>query len=121
MEIYGSLPVPGGSPRCRVLPLLPASEPATVSTMGSQTGLDMTNRILASRDERMGSHHRSGRGTCRARSTRCFDEAREGERVVSIMEAIVTDRPLVELAVNVRNEGFDPETSRPRPSSRFRD
>ena len=41
-------------------------------------------------------------------TARLFDEAREGERVVSIMEAIVTDRPLLELAVNVRNDGLIP-------------
>ena len=33
---------------------------------------------------------------------------REGERVVAIIEAILLDRPLLELAVNVRNAGLIP-------------
>ena len=67
----------------------------------------MTNDILASRDERWDRIADQAEG--RAELDRAlFDEAREGERVVSIMEAIVTDRPLLELAVNVRNDGLIP-------------
>jgi alpha-galactosidase len=67
----------------------------------------MTNDILASRDERWDRIADQAEG--RAELDRAlFDEAREGERVVSIMEAIVMDRPLLELAVNVRNDGLIP-------------
>ena len=60
---------------------------------GLQSGLDMTNRTLASRDERWDRIADQAEGRAEL-DRRLFDEAREGERVVSIMEAIVTDRPL---------------------------
>jgi alpha-galactosidase len=74
---------------------------------GTQAGLDMTNRILAARDERWDRIVAQAEGRT-ALDRRLFDESREGERVVAIMEAIVNDRPLVELAVNVRNDGLIP-------------
>jgi alpha-galactosidase len=74
---------------------------------GTQAGLDMTNRILASRDERWDRIAEQAAGRA-ALDRGLFAEAREGERVVAIVEAIVTDTPLLELAVNVRNDGLIP-------------
>jgi alpha-galactosidase len=106
MEVYGYYPSPGDRHVAEFFPFF-LRETGNGLGYGTQAGLDMTNAILASRDERWDRIAAQADG--RAEIDRSlFDEAREGERVVSIMEAIVTDRPLRELAVNVRNDGLIP-------------
>src|SRR5215218_5800077 len=106
MELYGFYPSPGDRHVAEFFPFF-LRQTGDGLGYGLQSGLDMTNRILASRDERWDRIVDQAEG--RADLDRAlFDEAREGERVVSIMEAIVTDRPLLELAVNVRNDGLIP-------------
>jgi alpha-galactosidase len=110
MEIYGYYPSPGDRHVAEFFPffLRPTENGLAY---GTQSGLDETNRVLASRDERWDRIAEQAAG--RAELDRAlFDEAREGERVVSIIEAIVTDRPLLELAVNVRNDGLIPNLPR---------
>lgn len=104
MEIYGYYPSPGDRHVAEFFPFfLRQSENGLA--YGTQAGLDMTNRILASRDDRWDRIAAQAEG--RADLDRAlFDEAREGERVVAIMEAIATGQPLLELAVNVRNDGL---------------
>jgi alpha-galactosidase/6-phospho-beta-glucosidase family protein len=104
MEIYGYYPSPGDRHVAEFVPFY-VRQSSNGLDYGTQSGLDMTNRILASRDERWDRIAAQAEGRAEL-DRRLFDEAREGERVVSIMEAIVTDRPLLELAVNVRNEGL---------------
>ncbi len=104
MEIYGYYPSPGDRHVAEFFPFY-LRQSSNGLDYGTQSGLDMTNRILASRDERWDRIAAQAEGRAEL-DRRLFDEAREGERVVSIMEAIVTDRPLLELAVNVRNEGL---------------
>ena len=106
MEIYGYYPSPGDRHVAEFFPFF-LRQTANGLDYGTQSGLDMTNRVLASRDERWDRIAAQADGRAEL-DRRLFDEAREGERVVSIMEAIVTDRPLLELAVNVRNEGLIP-------------
>ena len=106
MELYGFYPSPGDRHVAEFFPFF-LRQTGDGLGYGLQSGLDMTNHILASRDERWDRITDQAEG--RAELDRAlFDEAREGERVVSIMEAIVTDRPLLELAVNVRNDGLIP-------------
>jgi len=104
MEIYGYYPSPGDRHVAEFFPFFLRKSTHGLD-YGTQSGLDMTNRILASRDERWDRIAAQAEGRAEL-DRRLFDEAREGERVVSIMEAIVTDQPLLELAVNVRNEGL---------------
>jgi alpha-galactosidase len=104
MDLYGFYPLPGDRHVAEFFPFF-LRQAGNSLGYGLQSGLDMTNEILASRDERWDRIADQAEG--RAELNRdLFDESREGERVVSIMEAIVTDRPLLELAVNVRNDGL---------------
>jgi alpha-galactosidase len=106
MELYGFYPSPGDRHVAEFFPFF-LRQTGDGLGYGLQSGLNMTNDILASRDERWDRIADQAEG--RAELDRAlFDEAREGERVVSIMEAIVTDHPLLELAVNVRNDGLIP-------------
>ena len=106
MELYGFYPSPGDRHVAEFFPFF-LRQTGDGLGYGLQSGLDMTNDILASRDERWDRITDQAEGRAELDRT-LFDEAREGERVVSIMEAIVTDRPLLELAVNVRNDGLIP-------------
>jgi alpha-galactosidase len=106
MEIYGYYPSPGDRHVAEFFPFF-LRDTGNGLGYGVQSGLDMTNHILASRDERWDRIADQAEGRAEL-DRRLFDEAREGERVVSIMQAIVTDRPLLELAVNVRNDGLIP-------------
>jgi len=106
MELYGFYPSPGDRHVAEFFPFF-LRQTGDGLDYGLQSGLDMTNNILASRDERWDRIAAQAAGRVEL-DRALFDEAREGERVVSIMEAIVTDRPLLELAVNVRNDGLIP-------------
>ena len=106
MELYGYYPTPGDRHVAEFFPFFLRQTDDGLG-YGLQSGLDMTNDILASRDERWDRIADQAEGRVEL-DRALFDEAREGERVVSIMQAIVTDRPLLELAVNVRNDGLIP-------------
>ena len=106
MEMYGFYPLPGDRHVAEFFPFF-LRQTGNGLGYGLQSGLDMTNEILASRDERWDRIADQAEGRS-GLNRDLFDESREGERVVSIMEAIVTDRPLLELAVNVRNDGLIP-------------
>lgn len=106
MELYGFYPSPGDRHVAEFFPFF-LRQTGDGLGYGLQSGLDMTNNALATRDARWDRIADQAEG--RAELDRAlFDEAREGERVVSIMQAIVVDRPLLELAVNVRNDGLIP-------------
>lgn len=105
MEIYGLYPSPGDRHVAEFFPyFLRPKENGHGLRYGTQSGLDMTNRILSTRDERWDRIRDQAEGRTEI-DRGLFDEAREGERVVAIMEAIVSGQPLQELAVNVRNDG----------------
>ncbi len=106
MELYGYYPSPGDRHVAEFFPFFLRQTDDGLA-YGTQSGLDMTNRILASRDERWDRIAAQAAGDA-ALDRDLFDEAREGERVIAIMEAIVTGQPLLELAVNVRNDGLIP-------------
>lgn len=106
LAVYGLYPSPGDR---HVAEFFPSFLRRTGGRLGygTQSGLDMTNAILASRDGRWDRIAEQAAGRVPLDDD-LFDEAREGERVVSIMTAIASDRPLAELAVNVRNDGLIP-------------
>ncbi|HET7093764.1 MAG TPA: hypothetical protein VFI22_09810, partial [Thermomicrobiales bacterium] len=106
MEIYGYYPSPGDRHVAEFFAhyLRPVDGRLPY---GTQAGLDMTNRILASRDERWDRIRAQADGRIPLADD-LFAEAREGERVIDIIGAIVNDRPMFELAVNVRNDGLIP-------------
>lgn len=106
METFGYYPSPGDRHVAEFFPwfLRPRNG---ILPYGTQAGLDMTNRILASRDDRWDRIAAQAAGDAPLDQS-LFDEAREGERVVAIMQAILTGEPLVEMAVNVRNDGLIP-------------
>jgi alpha-galactosidase/6-phospho-beta-glucosidase family protein len=106
MEIYGYYPSPGDRHVAEFFShyLRPVEG---VLPYGTQSGLDMTNRILASRDDRWDRIVEQANGTAPIEAD-LLDDAREGERVVQIMNAILTGDPLLEMAVNIRNDGLIP-------------
>jgi alpha-galactosidase len=106
MEIYGYFPSPGDRHVAEFFAhyLRPVDG---LLRYGAQAGLDETNHILASRDERWDRIRAQADGRVPLDDD-LLEEAREGERVIAIIDAIVNDRPLFELAVNVRNDGLIP-------------
>jgi alpha-galactosidase len=106
MEIYGYYPSPGDRHVAEFFAhyLRPVDG---LLRYGTQAGLDETNRILASRDERWDRIRAQADGRVPLDAD-LLEDAREGERVIAIIDAIVNDRPMLELAVNVRNDGLIP-------------
>lgn len=110
MEIYGYYPSPGDRHVAEFFPFFLRQTDSGLA-YGTQSGLDMTNEAVSTRDERWDRIADEAEGRAEL-DPRLFDEAREGERVVSIIEAISTGQPLLELAVNVRNDGLIPNLPR---------
>jgi alpha-galactosidase len=106
MEAFGYYPSPGDRHVAEFFPWFLRPRDG-VLPYGTQAGLDMTNRILASRDDRWDRIAAQANGNTPLDPS-LFAESREGERVVAIMQAILTGEPLLELAVNVRNDGLIP-------------
>ncbi|MCC6313120.1 MAG: hypothetical protein IT337_03845 [Thermomicrobiales bacterium] len=106
LEIYGLYPSPGDRHVAEFFPFF-LRRGGDRLDYGLQRGLDMTNSILASRDDRWDRIVAQANGATEL-DRALFDEAREGERLVGIIEAMTADRPLAELAVNVRNDGLIP-------------
>jgi alpha-galactosidase/6-phospho-beta-glucosidase family protein len=106
MEIYGYYPSPGDRHVAEFFAhyLRPVDG---LLRYGTQAGLDETNQILASRDERWDRIRAQADGRAPLDAD-LLAEAREGERVIDIIDAIVNDKPMFELAVNVRNDGLIP-------------
>jgi len=106
MEVYGLYPSPGDRHVAEFFPYFLRVEGGQLA-YGLQPGLDLTNDILAGKGSLWDHLRAEAEGTAPIDPS-LLDEAREGERAVSIMEAILRDRPQHELAVNVPNEGLIP-------------
>ena len=106
LELYGRYPSPGDRHVAEFFPyfLRPANGRLPY---GTQAGLDMTNEILAGKDALWDRIRAQADGTAPLDDA-LFAETREGERVVASIEAILRDRAMVELAVNLRNDGLIP-------------
>lgn len=104
MDIYGFYPSPGDRHVAEFFPHF-LKQSGDQLAYGLQSGLDLTNDILAGKGTLWSRLRAEADGTAPL-NQHLFEETREGERVVSIMEAILLDRTILELAVNVRNDGL---------------
>ena len=103
-ELYGRFPSPGDRHVAEFFSYFLRREGDRLA-YGTQFGLDMTNRIFATKDttrERL----RAQADGLEPLDPELLDRAREGERLIHIIDAIVDDRRMPELAVNVRNDGL---------------
>jgi alpha-galactosidase len=106
MDIYGLYPSPGDRHVAEFFPWFLQRQGDHLGH-GLQSGLDMTNDIIAGKGTLWDRLRAEAEGTTPL-NHQLFEETREGERVVSIMESILFDVPSRELAVNVANNGLMP-------------
>lgn len=106
MEIYGLYPSPGDRHVAEFFPFFLHKEGDELA-YGLQSSLNMTNDILAGKGTLWERLRAEADGT-KPLNQFLFEETREGERVVSIMESILFDRTTLEMAVNIRNDGLIP-------------
>ena len=104
MELYGLFPSPGDRHVAEFFPYFLRKDGDTLA-YGTQGGLDMTNEIFATKDTTRERLREQAYGRAPL-DDELFADAREGERLIHIIEAMVNDRPMPELAVNVRNDGL---------------
>lgn len=105
-SLYGLFPSPGDRHVAEFFPWFLRLDGETLR-YGTQSGLDMTNRIFATKDTTREQLRAQADGI-EGLDPELLEEAREGERLVHIIDAIVHDQILPELAVNVRNDGLIP-------------
>lgn len=103
-SLYGLFPSPGDRHVAEFFPWFLRLDGETLR-YGTQSGLDMTNRIFATKDTTREQLRAQADGI-EPLDPALLEEAREGERLIHIIDAIVHDRILPELAVNVRNDGL---------------
>jgi len=103
-QLYGCFPSPGDRHVAEFFPWFLRKD-GDYLAHGTQRGLDMTNNILSSKDTTREHlrHQAEGRVPL---DPELMASAREGERLIAIIDAIVNDRRMPELAVNVRNDGL---------------
>ena len=102
--LYGCFPSPGDRHVAEFFPYFLKKEGDALK-YGTQAGLDMTNQILATKDttrERL----RAQADGLEPLDPDLLEDAREGERLIHIIDAILNDLRMPELAVNVRNDGL---------------
>jgi alpha-galactosidase/6-phospho-beta-glucosidase family protein len=104
MELYGLFPSPGDRHVAEFFPYFLRTDGETLA-YGTQGGLDMTNEIFATKDTTRERLREQAYGR-EPLDEELLADAREGERLIHIIEAMVNDRPMPELAVNVRNDGL---------------
>ena len=104
MELYGLFPSPGDRHVAEFFSYFLRKDGDALA-YGTQSGLDMTNRIFVTKDTTRERLREQAYGR-EPLEEELFADAREGERLIHIIEAMVNDRPMPELAVNVRNDGL---------------
>lgn len=104
MDLYGLYPSPGDRHVAEFFPFFLRKDGDRLA-YGTQGGLDMTNAILSGKEDARASLREQAAGRAPL-DQELLEDAREGERLVHIIDAIVRDQPLPELAVNVRNDGL---------------
>ena len=102
--IYGLFPSPGDRHVAEFFPYFLKKDGDSLK-YGTQAGLDMTNRILDTKDTTREQLRAQAEGL-EPLDPDLLDSAREGERLTQIIDAIVNDLRMPELAVNVRNDGL---------------
>lgn len=103
-SLYGLFPSPGDRHVAEFFPWFLRLDGEKLSH-GTQSGLDMTSRIFATKDTTREQLRAQADGL-EPLDPELLEEAREGERLIHIIDAMVHDRILPELAVNVRNDGL---------------
>jgi alpha-galactosidase len=103
-RLYGLFPSPGDRHVAEFFPHFLRKDDDRLA-YGTQSGLDMTNRIFATKDTTRERLQAQAEGL-EPLDEALMADAREGERLISIIDAIVNDRRMPELAVNVRNDGL---------------
>ncbi|HVL23189.1 MAG TPA: hypothetical protein VM450_03845 [Thermomicrobiales bacterium] len=103
-DLYGLFPSPGDRHVAEFFAHFLHMEEGRLK-YGTQFGLDMTNRIFASKDTTREQLRAQADGL-EPLDPELLEDAREGERLIHIIDAIVHDRHMPELAVNVRNDGL---------------
>jgi len=103
-SFYGLFPSPGDRHVAEFFPWFLRKDGEKLR-YGTQSGLDMTNRIFAAKDTTREQLRAQADGL-EPLDPELLEDAREGERLIHIIDAIVHDRILPELAVNVRNDGL---------------
>ena len=103
-QLYGRFPSPGDRHVAEFFPYFLKKEDDSLK-YGTQAGLDMTNRIFAAKDTSPANSSRQADGL-EPLDPELLDSAREGERLIHIIDAMVSDLRMPELAVNVRNNGL---------------
>jgi alpha-galactosidase len=103
-ELYGYFPSPGDRHVAEFFPyFLRHGEQGL--PYGTQYSLDMTDDIFATKDTTREQLREQADGIVPL-DPELLEEAREGERLIQIIDAIVNDRRMPEFAVNVRNDGL---------------
>jgi alpha-galactosidase len=103
-ELYGLFPSPGDRHVAEFFPYFLHRDGDRLR-YGTQASLDMTNDIFATRDTTREQLRAQADGL-EPLDPDLLEDAREGERLIHIIDAIVHDRNMPELAVNVRNDGL---------------
>jgi alpha-galactosidase len=103
-SLYGLFPSPGDRHVAEFFPHFLRKDGDHLK-YGTQAGLDMTNSIFATKDTTREQLRAQADGL-EPLDPELLEEAREGERLIHIIDAIVNDRRMPELAVNVRNDGL---------------
>jgi alpha-galactosidase len=105
-ETYGYFPSPGDRHVAEFFPyFLRMADDGHGLAYGTQYSLDMTNEIFATKDTTREQLREQADGHIPL-DPELLEDAREGERLIQIIDAIVNDRRMPELAVNVRNNGL---------------
>jgi alpha-galactosidase len=111
MEIYGYFPSPGDRHVAEFFPFFLKSTGDSAHGRGRRlaygltAGLDMTYEIIEGKGAEWDKLRRQAAGALPL-DDELFAASREGERLVKIVEAIVEDTDMLELAVNVPNDGY---------------
>jgi alpha-galactosidase len=105
-EIYGRFPSPGDRHVSEFFSYFLRPDAATGRLpYGTQHGLDQTNSIFAAKESTR-EYLRAQADGREPLDEELFADAREGERLIHIIEAMSSGQPLYELAVNLRNDGL---------------
>lgn len=101
MRTFGWYPAPGDRHVAEFFGWYLRGSDGDALPWGLQGGRDMTMEYIAEKDDLWTRLHGQADGTLPLDGT----EKQEAERLVAIASAVITGRELVELAVNVRNDG----------------
>lgn len=104
LRTFGRYPAPGDRHVAEFFPWYLRGADGNSLPWGLQGGRDMTMEYIAQKEDLWDRLHAQADGTAPLDT----HDAQEAERLVAIAEAVVTGREIVELAVNLPNDGKIP-------------